>query len=226
MWKNLKGYFVIEEEGQLKPKTSTLPDKRTKTPAGTAGPSEGTAPASPPPTASADGKVEEKFVDVLLQAMEKANLPGFDYLEYKKALENLQKMNLDDASRYQAAYAAAQSMGVTPAQLVDSANHYLTALKQEQDKFTRAVANQQDDQVTKKQAQLEQLDGSVAEQEKKIKALQEQITQTRKQQETLRQSVEESKEKIASTAADFRKTYETITGNIEADVAKMGEYLK
>ena len=222
MWKNLKGYFVVEEEGQLKPKSSTLPDKRTGAPAKPKPEStDPHAPAAPP-----GGRVKEQFVDVLLKAMEKANLPGFDYLEYKKALQNLEKMNLDDASRFQAAYAAAQSMGVTPQQLTDSANHYLQALSVEQEKFAKAVSGQREDQVIKREAQLKQFDESVGQQEAKIKELQDQIAKTRERQTQLRKSIGESRAKIDATAADFDTTYHTITGSIGEDIAKMREYLK
>ena len=225
MWKNLKGYFIVEEEGKPPRAKSTLPDKRSETKH--TAPTSSVAPAVPPPTpTTADGKVADKFVEVLLQAMERANLPGFDYLEYKKALQNLEKMNFDEGMRFQTAYAAAQSMGVTPAQLTESASHYLSALKVEQDKFSAAMQKQQADQVGSKQEELKRLDGLVAEQEAKIKQLQEQIEKTKARQQQLQQTIGESRGKIQSTAADFQKTYDTIAGSITADIEKMQRYLK
>ena len=223
MWKNLKGYFIVEDEGKPPRAKSTLPDKRSEAEqtASTTSP----APAAPP-ASTTDGKVADKFVEVLLQAMERANLPGFDYLEYKKALQNLEKMNFDEGMRFQTAYAAAQSMGVTPAQLTESASHYLSALKVEQDKFTAAMQKQQTEQVGTKQDELGRLDGLVAEQEAKIKQLQEQIGKTKARQQELQQTIGESQEKIQATAADFEKTYDTIAGSIAADIEKMQRYLK
>ncbi len=223
MWKNLKGYFIVEEEEKPARAKSTLPDKRSEVKQTAA--ATNPAPAAPHPTTTG-GKVADKFVEVLLQAMERANLPGFDYLEYKKALQNLEKMNFDEGMRFQTAYAAAQSMGVTPAQLTDSAAHYLSALKVEQDKFAAAMQKQQDEQVGSKQEELKRLDGLVAEQETKIKQLQEQIEKTRARQQQLQQTIGESQGKIQSTAADFQKTYATIAGSITADIEKMQQYLK
>jgi hypothetical protein len=220
MWKNLKGYFIIEEEGKQKP-ASTLPDKRKEPSSNPPAPS---APASAPPPSA--GKVADKFVEVLLQAMERANLPGFDYLEYKKSLQNLEKMNFDEATRFQTAFAAAQSMGVTPAQLVESAAHYLQALKTEEDKFSAALKKQQTEQVSGPEQQLQQYEQKIARQEAEIKKLQAAIEQTRKQQTELRRDIEQSRRKIHGTAADFEKTYRTIAGSIEADVEKMRRYLK
>ena len=224
MWKNLKGYFIIEEEGKPARPKSTLPDKRPA-PQGGATP-QARIPAAPPPSAAVDGKVEDKFVEVLLQAMERANLPGFDYLEYKKSLQNLEKMNFDEAMRFQTAYAAAQSMGVTPQQLTESAQHYLNALQQEQDKFTAAVEKQQQEQVGSREGELQRLDKLLKEQEAKIKSLQESMEKTRARQQETKKDIEESRGKIAATAADFRKTYATIAESITADIEKMRQYLK
>lgn len=228
MWKNLKGFFVVEEEGRLEPKSRTAPVAKGK--ADLSASPESKAPASAAgeeaTKESREGRVEERFIDVLLQAMERANLPGFDYLEYKRALENLEPMGLDDANRFKAAYAAAQSMDVTPKQLIDSANHYLRALQQEQEKFTKAMNGQRDAQVTQRQSHLQQLADSVTQQEAKIKRLEEEIARTRARQAQMLKTIGDSEARIFATAGDFRKTYETITDNIAADVAKMQEYLK
>ena len=223
MWKNLKGYFIVEEEGKPPRAKSTLPDKRSEAQqtASTTSP----APAAPPlPTT--DGKVADKFVEVLLQAMERANLPGFDYLEYKKALQNLEKMNFDEGMRFQTAYAAAQSMGVTPQQLTESAQHYLKTLQQEEQKFTAAVAKQQSDQVGSKEGELQRLDQVLQEQQTKIEALRQGMKKTQERQQQMKQEIEENRSKITATAADFAKTYDTIAGSIAADIEKMQQYLK
>ena len=230
MWKNLKSYFIVEEEGKPPRAESTLPDKRSETQqtAATTNPAPGLhlgpLPQMTQPTT--DGKVADKFVEVLLQAMERANLPGFDYLEYKKALQNLEKMNFDEGMRFQTAYAAAQSMGVTPQQLTESAQHYLTALQQEQQKFTAAVGKQQSDQVGSKEGELQRLDQVLQEQQTKIEALKQGMEKTQERQQQMKQEIEENRSKIAATAADFAKTYDTIAGSIAADIEKMQRYLK
>lgn len=221
MWKNLKGYFIIEEEENKGPKKSSIPDRRNSEPTN----NKPSQPAAPPSSAPPQGKVSDRFVEILLQSMERANQPGFDYLEYKKALKNLEKMNFDDSTKFQTAYAAAQSMGVTPDQLVKSAEYYLKTLKGEEDKFSAALAKQRNDQIAKKENRLTQLGQSIQEQEARIKELQDKIAKTRAQQEKLRKDIANSTGKIAKTQADFERTYRTIVDSIKADVAKMKEYL-
>ena len=69
MFKNLKSLFIVEEESSKKPKSN--PNKK--------------ATAKPEPTAvkvesktGRPGQVNSKFTDLLLKALEQANLEGFD----------------------------------------------------------------------------------------------------------------------------------------------------
>ncbi|WP_026232329.1 FtsB/FtsL family cell division protein [Neolewinella persica] len=225
MWKNLKSYFIVEEEGKPgTPSSAKKPKGNPAKPTPASPKASPTAPASSP--SSVSGNVNDRFVKVLMEAMEAANLPGFDYLEYKKSLQNLKKMNFTDSVRYQTAFATAQSMGVTPQQLQDSAQHYLTTLNTEQKKFSNALAGQRAQQINEKEGQLKQMDADIGHQEAKIKELQAQIEQSKKQQEKLRKTIKESVDKLAKTQADFETTFKIITEGIEQDKVYMAEFLK
>ncbi|MEM1214943.1 MAG: hypothetical protein AAGJ82_04620, partial [Bacteroidota bacterium] len=128
MLKNLKSLFIIEEET---PKQATKAAPKAKA---TAAAPKTSSPTSQPATARA-GKIKPKFTDILLSAMDKADLEGFDYLEYKKSLQSLTKMNMDEATAFKSAFAMAQTMGATPTKLVQSAQHYLNILQKEEEKF-------------------------------------------------------------------------------------------
>jgi uncharacterized coiled-coil protein SlyX len=229
MWKNLKSYFIVEDEGGPKA-AKTLPNKSK--PAANAKPVAGPkastspAPAAAPAKSTVAGSVNDRSIKVLMEAMEAANLPGFDYLEYKKSLQNLKKMNFTDSIRFQTAYATAQSMGVTPAQLQESAQHYLNVLGKEQKKFSNALSGQRAAQVSDKEAKLKQIDADVKRQEAKIKELQAQIDKSRAEQEKLRSSIKNNVDKLAKTQADFETTLSVITDGIRKDMANMKEFLK
>ncbi|OAV42908.1 hypothetical protein [Lewinella sp. 4G2] len=224
MWKNLKGYFIVDEEDGNKAKKGTGVVKPAPSPQHSATGQPASVPVGG--TQDASGAVNDKFVKILMEAMEKANLPGFDYLEYKKSLQNLKKMNFTDDVRYQTAFAAAQSMGVSPQDLLKSAEHYVSALNKEQTKFGQALSGQKSQQVNDKQQRLKQLDESVAQQEAKIKELQEKIKKTKTEQQRLRGSIQQSMGKLAKTQADFEATFKVITESIKVDVENIKNYLK
>ena len=56
-------------------------------------------------------------------------MEGFDYLEYKQSLQSLEKMNMDNQTRYQSAFAMAQTMGAKAKNLIDSAQYYLKVMQ-------------------------------------------------------------------------------------------------
>ena len=49
--------------------------------------------------------LDDKSIEFISKAIEKANLPGFDYLEFRMAVDNLKKMDLDEATSFKSAFA-------------------------------------------------------------------------------------------------------------------------
>lgn len=229
MWKNLKSLFLVEEEAEA-PKASP----KSKSNSGKKAPSKTPSAAEPKPKPAASsspagtttGKMSEKFTDVLLQAMDKANLPGFDYLEYKRALQNLRKMPMDEATRFGSAYAMAESMGVTPKKLIDSAQHYLDVLAKEQQQFQTALDGRRQAQVGDKMARQKDLGKVVTQKQAKIKEIEAEIKKLEQERAKLQKSISNSTTKLDQTEADFKTTLITLSDQIKADVGKMKEYLK
>jgi adenine-specific DNA methylase len=75
--------------------------------------------------------MDEKSLDFLTKALQKGNLPGFDYLEFKQSLEALHAMNMDESLAFQSAFATASTMGLTKEKLLKSVSHYQKVLEQE-----------------------------------------------------------------------------------------------
>lgn len=221
MLKNLKSIFIVEDETPKAKPTKEQKANAPKAPAASSTPAQ--KPASSAPRS---GKVTSKFVDILLGAMEKANLDGFDYLEYKKSLKSLQKMNMDEATAYQSAFAMAQTMNATPAHLVQTAEHYLNVLQQEEEKFERALENQQENRIGNKKQEKQKLAEMIKSKEEQIKQLQAEIKQHQAQLGKLDGEIQKAVTTIENTKGDFFASYQSLTQQIKADVEKMKKYLK
>ena len=128
MLKKLKSLFIVEDEDTKatgNPKASQTPKQETSKPT----PNQPSVKVDTTPTPKGEGKPDEKFVNRLLQALEEANLDGFDYLEYKQSLQSIDDMNMDEATMYKSSLAMAKTMGATPEKLVSSAQHYINVLE-------------------------------------------------------------------------------------------------
>ena len=221
MLKNLRSIFIVEEDVPAKSKAaSPAPETPVKEQVATP-PSSGSTPAS-----SRDGKITEKFTDILLSAMDNADLEGFDYLEYKKSLQSLQKMNMEERTAYQSAFAMAQTMGATPQHLVSTAQHYLKALHEEEQKFEKALTNQQENRIGAKRQEQQTLANTIKEKEAQIKKLQAEIQEHQQKLGKLDGEIKQTDLSIANTKNDFFASYQHLVKQIQGDINKMQEYLK
>ena len=226
MLKKLKSLFVIEEEGSSSkatggstPSAKTSKSKSAKTSAPiTTSTSSGKSPVKA-------GAPQEKFVNILLEAVEKNNLEGFDYLEYKQSLQSLSKMEMDEATQYKSAFAMASTMGVNKTTLVKSVKHYLSVLKNEESKFNEALANQINQKVAQRKEGFKSLQDAITKKENQIKKLTQEIEKHKKDLEKLKAEVDTAQGKVESTKASFYGSYQVVASQMEEDLKKINEYL-
>lgn len=223
MLKNLKSLFIIEEEN---------PKKGTKGKAVPPKPAQKGEPATTPekkdstPQVPSSGKVSSKFVNILFKAMEENNLDGFDYLEFKQSLKSLEKMPMDEATRYQSAYAMAQTMGATPEKLLETAQHYLQVLGNEEKKFEEALAAQKQKQIGSKEQQIKKLEEVVNNKATQIKQLTKEIEAHQQKANALKKEIGGAVVKVESTKNDFIASYQALVDKIMVDVENMKKFLK
>jgi len=223
MIKNLKSLFIVEEED---PKAQKSQEKTAATEKKSGGTTPPPIPNKPISNTNTSGVVDAKIVEKLLQAIEKNNLEGFDYLEYKKALKALEKMPMDEATKYRSAFATASTMGVTLEKLLDTTKFYIGVLDKENSEFVNAFKNQFSDKVSGREREIAQFEGIIKEKSEKIKILTEEIAKHQQQIQDLRSKLEESNTKILKTQNDFKLSYDHLKAQFEEDVTKMQKYLK
>ncbi len=222
MFDKLKSLFVVEDD------TPKKPQAKTKAGSSVPKPKQTTSSTSVPRTSTtaSSGKVNSKFTNVLLKAMEANNLDGFDYLEYKHSLKSLEKMPMDEQTRFKSAYAMAQTMGATPDHLIKTANHYIRVLLDEESKFGQALANQKTKQIGDKEAQIKQLENIIKEKTKTIEQLKKEIDQHSKGMHAMKEEISGAAIKVESTKNDFHASFNNLVSHIKKDIESMKNYLK
>ncbi|CAM1361380.1 hypothetical protein [Tenacibaculum xiamenense] len=221
MLKNLKSLFIVDDSADEK-KEPTEKNKEQ--------PKKEVAENKPTPSntqrTTSTGNVDNAIIDKLLGAIEKNNLEGFDYLEFKKALKALEKIPMDEATKYRSTFATASTMGVTLEKLVESTTHYIKVLDNENNTFLKAFEGQLTSKVGNKEKEIVQFEAIIKEKSERIKQLTEEITKHQSQIAELRKVVDESKTKIDKTKNDFKLSYLHLRTQLEQDVEKMKQYLK
>jgi len=228
--KKLKSIFILEDEGEAKKAVEKAHAIDTSKPIKV----KNSEPDLNAPditidvsntTPPASGKPDPKFVDILLKAVEKQNLEGFDYLEYKSSLQSLKGMDMDDATRYKSALAMATTMGATPNKLISTAHKYLKVLESEKSKFQEALKGQTAKQVTGKETSIKKMVETIEKKKQRILQLQKEIEADTLKMKTAKDGINASVAKVQKTSDNFHYAYNIVTGQILSDIENMETYL-
>jgi len=221
MFKNLKSLFVTVDEtvveakvveevkNQEKPVSNPQPEKIQTVSPGQATPVK-----------------DETIIVKLLKALEDNNQPGFDYFEYKRSLKSLEKLQMDEATKYQSAFATAATMDVTLDKLIASIEFYKKILLQEETNFLKASKEQYTQKVENKKADITKISNLIKDKSQKIQLLTDEIREHQKSQEQMTEYINVAESKIKTTENNFRYSLEDLTTQMENDLNKLKQYIK
>lgn len=168
---------------------------------------------------------DEKSLAFLTAALDKNNIPGFDYLEYKLSLGRLAAMQLPEEVTYKSAFATATTVGLTKEKLVASAQHYKQVLGNEKQQFDLALGNQLEKRVQSKKTEVEKLKRQIGEWQEQIKKLQDQIAKSQATIDSADNHIREEMEKIETTKTNFENTHQNVLAQIDDDLANIQRYI-
>jgi hypothetical protein len=160
--------------------------------------------------------LDEKSITILTDALEKNNLPGFDYIEFKQSMVALAKMNLDEAIAMKSAYATAATVGLTKDKLLETAAHYKKILDGEKTKFGDAMQNQITKNVAGKKDEIEKY-------KTKINELETLIGKHQKTIDTADEKIIAATERINQAKEKFEFAHQSVMNQIEKDIKGIHE---
>ncbi len=169
--------------------------------------------------------LDKKSVEFLTKALEKSNLPGFDYIEFKQSLAALSQMNMDEATAFKSAFATASTVGLTKNKLLETATHYQGILDKEKAQFDAALQKQVEQRVASKQQEVEKLKAQIAKHQEKIEQLEAQIAKYQSTIDGADAQINEARAKIDTTRQSFEHTHQSIVNQISKDVENINKYL-
>lgn len=218
MFKNLKSLFITVEESEQRSET-----KQTENVT-----SESSEKQLNNSTSSATNQVviDEAIVEKLFKALEDNNQAGFDYFEYKRSLKSLEKLPMDEATKYQSAFATAATMDVTLEKLIASVEFYKKVLNQEEVNFVKASKEKYTLNVDNKKSDIERIANLIKEKSQKIQMLTEEIREHQKTQEELMHFIGNADSKIKATEASFQYALTDLVSQLDTDILKLKQYIK
>lgn len=170
-------------------------------------------------------QLDAKSVDFLLAAIERNNMPGFDFLEFKMAVNKLRQMNMDDPTAFKSAFVTASTLGVSKEKLLQTGRHYLEVLTKEKTQFDSALKKQLDKRVNLKKQEVESLKAQIQQWEDQIRELQAKIENARTLIDEAQGKIEEELKKIENTRQNFESTHQAILEEVARDIENIEKYL-
>jgi chromosome segregation ATPase len=172
----------------------------------------------------ADG-LDDRSLDFLAQAIERNNLPGFDYLEFKRAVAQLKELKLDEATAFKSAFTTAATLGLTKEKLIETAGYYRNIVEKEQAQFTQALENQNATKVSSRQNDVSRLKDQIERHKADIERMKEELAAYQNQVEQAEAAAKTEAEKLEKAKAAFEKTNQAVLRNIDQDVENLHKHL-
>ncbi len=169
--------------------------------------------------------LDDKSVEFLTKALEKNNLPGFDYLEFKQSLAALLNMNMDQATAMKSSFATASTVGLTKEKLIQTAKHYQQVLNKEKTQFDAALQKQVEQRIAGKQSEVEKLRKQIIQYQEQIRKLEEHIKRSQATIDSADDHISQAREKIDQTKTRFDHAFQSIFNEISKDIDEINTFL-
>jgi hypothetical protein len=169
--------------------------------------------------------LDEKSLDILVKTIEKNNLPGFDYYEFKRAVAMLMTMQLDESTSFKSAYQTAATLGITKEKLVESAQYYRNLVQKESANFGEALEKHNQTKIADKQNEIARYTDQIARHQADLNRLQEEIATYQAKVEQTKTQLEADSNKLSGTKSAFEKTLSSVLLTLDTDIEKIHQHL-
>ncbi|MFN0037128.1 MAG: hypothetical protein ACKVUS_18890 [Saprospiraceae bacterium] len=169
--------------------------------------------------------LDPRSLEFIAQAIEKNNLPGFDYFEFKRAIVQLAEMKLDEATAHKSAFTTAATLGITKEKLLETAGYYRNVVEKEREHFAKALDNQNVTKVAARQQEVSRLRDQIERHKAEIARLQDEIGGYLNQADAADAAIKQESEKLEKSKASFEKAHQAVLTVIDRDVEGMHKHL-
>lgn len=160
--------------------------------------------------------LDEKSVSYLSSAIEKNNLKGFDYLEFKKSVVALAELH-DEPTAIKSTFLTASNMGLTKDRLLQSIEHYKNVLSKEKRQFDAALKAQTEQKINGKKEEKLKLKEHIVELKKQLSDIEKKIAAYQERIDNSDAEIEAAQQKIDETKTRFEVAFNKFNAEIDQD---------
>lgn len=180
--------------------------------------------SAPAPVATVYSPINEDMVKDIQEAVDSANLPGYDYLELKAAVNAMSALPLSEEHKYAAAFASASasnSGSVTKSGILGSIDHYVGIVDGTEQAFMAKAADKEKREIQGRDDKIALIDGSIKDMAEQITKLTGEITAKQEEKTKLMTEKVEQQQKIDNARNSYKATADHVRKALLADKAKI-----
>jgi len=170
------------------------------------------------PSVQPQTEINKDIVASLKKTLEDANLEGYDYYEFVKAIETIDMPS--EEQKFKVAFSVIVNLpGMSVAHLIKTADHYTEALAQHKKDFAIKF-----DQAVK--ANIADLETEISAADAEIDTIQKRMTVLTEKRTNLNNTVQYNRIEIERQKTDYNLAYGIFESNIIENKKKIERYLK
>lgn len=166
---------------------------------------------------AAGTSIDDKSLGYLCKALERNNQTGFDYLEFKLALYQLEKMDITGDLAVKSAFATASALGVDKGHILSSLDRYVNVLQLERQDFDRALESAMKRKIEARKKDIVTLEQKIAEFRKEIAQIEHAISEGEKKISSATEEIQAATSDLEGAEKTFRETFDQIISVIQTD---------
>jgi hypothetical protein len=177
-------------------------------------------------TISIPGQSDPSILEIINQSIQAANIPGFDYLEFKDALVKMESIPMPEQQKYQAVFAVAQSVSATKDSIINSITTYLDVIDKKKVEFEQFINSNVISKISKKKELVSNIDAEIQQAALEIERITSLIKEKQERKNTLLSEISQEEIELKSKQDAFNNTTANVINNLLSEKAKIENYLK
>lgn len=182
-----------------------------------------------------NGELDDQYINHLSDFMTKNNLPGPDYLEFARSLDEMisEMEGASEEKIFKMTYKVGYKQSLPVVKLVETANTYITLFNQHKKEFDGFLDGEHQKTVGTKVDENKKLIGINSDSERKIKELEDQILKLKTTYDSNLDLMSQNEIAIAtavqvldSKKIKFQNAFNFVVGKVSDDITKINLYLK
>ena len=173
------------------------------------------------PSVPVPGHFSQKYLDIINAEIEAANMQGFDFFEFKKAIQKLESAGIEESARYKSVLLTAS---VTPDEIIKSTEHYKNVIENTHQSFLKELELSKKEEIYDKVELSKTLENEKMQIAEEINRLTARLEEIRNTQIEIQGQTHASELKFNQAENDFLSTKNQALNEIQGYINNINKY--